>query len=100
PAAVRALLLVASAWGAGVLTALGMLRGAVPGRTAAIVIGAAGPVAALGVLRALERAGARPWAFCLVPVAACGCAALCALVLPLVGQRLGRIALLGALLGR
>ncbi|MBV9946380.1 MAG: hypothetical protein JOZ69_06005 [Myxococcales bacterium] len=99
PAAVRALLLVASAWGAGHLTALGMLRGAVPGRAAVIVLGAAGPVAALGVLRALERAGAGAWAFCLVPVAACGCAALCALALPLVRERLGRIAVLGAILG-
>jgi hypothetical protein len=53
-----------------------VLRRAVRARAGAIVLGAAGPLAALALLRSLERADAPPGAFFLVPVAAIGCAAI------------------------
>jgi glycerol-3-phosphate acyltransferase PlsY len=71
PPAWRALLLALTAWSAALLVAYVVLRSAVRTRIAAIVLGAAGPVAALGLLRLLERADARPSLFALLPVAAC-----------------------------
>jgi hypothetical protein len=71
PPALRALLLALSAWSAACVAAWGVLGGAVRARPGAIVLGAAGPLIALALLRSLERADARPAAFLLVPVAAC-----------------------------
>lgn len=71
PAALRALLLAVTAWAVASLAAYAVLRRAVRTRFGAILVGAAGPVAALGLLRLLERADARPLAFALLPAAAC-----------------------------
>jgi hypothetical protein len=71
PPAWRALLLALTAWSASLLAAYVVLRTAVRTRLAAIVLGAAGPLAALGLLRLLERADARPAFFALLPVAGC-----------------------------
>ncbi len=75
PPAGRALLLAVTAWSAALLAAYLVLRGAVRSRVAAIVLGAAGPTATLGLLRLLERADARPVFFALLvlaPLAASG----------------------------
>jgi hypothetical protein len=74
PPALRAVLLALSAWSAASAAAYGVLQRYARARVAAIALGAAGPLAALGLLRTLERADATPAAFILVPVAACGCA--------------------------
>ena len=71
PPAWRALLLAMTAWSAALLAAYVVLRSAVRTRLAAVVLGAAGPLAALGLLRLLERADARPALFALLPVGAC-----------------------------
>jgi hypothetical protein len=71
PPAWRALLLALTAWTAALLAAYVVLRSAVRTRIAAIAVGAVGPVAALGLLRLLERADARPAFFALLPLAAC-----------------------------
>lgn len=66
----RAVLLVFTAGGAALLATYLVLRGKVRLRLAAVVVGAAGPLAALGLLRALERTDARAaWSFCVLPVA-------------------------------
>jgi hypothetical protein len=78
--ALRALLLAMSAWVASSLSAYGALRSWVRGRIGAIVLGAAGPVAALGLMRALERADAPALAFVAVPLAAAAAAALASLL--------------------
>ncbi len=57
-AAWRAVLLVVTAWAAASLAAYAVaLRRAVRGRLGAAIVGAVGPLAALGVLRAIERHG-------------------------------------------
>jgi len=66
PPAWRALLLALTAWSAALLAAYLVLRGEVRSRAAAIVLGAAGPMAALGLLRLLERADAKPAVFVLL----------------------------------
>jgi hypothetical protein len=95
--ALRALLLALSAWGAAIGSAYGVLRQAVGTRAGEIVLGAAGPIAALGLLRALERADARPATFVLVPLAAWGCTAAGGALLLHAAPRLRR---LGELAGR
>jgi hypothetical protein len=81
PPALRAVVLGVSGAGAALLAAYLVLRRLVRRRFAAIAVGAAGPLVALGALRALERADARaPWA-ALVPVLAVGAAFACALLL-------------------
>lgn len=80
PPAWRALLLALTAWSAALLAAYLVLRLGVGTRVAAIVLGAAGPVAALGLLRLLERADARPALFVLLPASACALPAALALV--------------------
>lgn len=87
PPALRAALLALSAWSAGSLAAWGVLRRVVRGRAGAIALGAAGPLAALGLLRNLERADAPSGAFLLVPLAACGCAAVASWVLARVSRQ-------------
>jgi hypothetical protein len=80
PAWLRALLLALTAWSVASLGAYTVLRRRVRWRAAAVVLGAAGPLAALGLLRLLERADARPAFYALLPVAACGLVATVALV--------------------
>jgi hypothetical protein len=75
PPLLRALLLALSAWGAASVAAYAVLRRAVYARVGAIVLGAAGPLAALGLLRMLERADAPSAAFAVVPCVACAGAA-------------------------
>jgi hypothetical protein len=72
PGWLRALLLVLTAWSVASLGAYTVLRRRVRWRAVAIGLGAAGPLAALGLLRVLERADARPAFYALLPVAACG----------------------------
>ena len=70
PAALRALLLAIAALSTACVAAYSVLRRAPRARGGAIALGALGPIVALGVLRSLERSGAPPGAFLLVPVAA------------------------------
>ncbi len=79
---VRAALFAATAWLAAWLSAFALLIRGARTRLGAIVVGASGPLAALGSVRWLEQGSASPAAFLLVPVA---CAAACvtsAAVLP------------------
>jgi hypothetical protein len=82
----RALLLVLAGAGAAAAAAFAVLQRAVGGRLGAGLLGAVGPLAALSVLRALERQtmaplGARLLLFGLVPLAAVGTVACCAALL-------------------
>jgi hypothetical protein len=77
PAWLRALLLAVTAGAAASLAAYLVLLRAVRARAMALVLGAAGPLAALGGLRLLERADASPALFALLPAVACAaCAGL------------------------
>jgi hypothetical protein len=69
PAPLRAVLLALTAWLASWTAAYAVLRRAARTRLGALSLGAAGPLAALAVLRLLERANATSAAFMLVPVA-------------------------------
>jgi hypothetical protein len=81
PAWLRAVLLALTAWSVSSLAAYGVLRRATRSRLGAVGLGAAGPLVALGLIRLLERADARPSAFALVPLAAAlACAAVTALL--------------------
>ncbi|MDP9000162.1 MAG: hypothetical protein M3O46_08630 [Myxococcota bacterium] len=82
PPLLRALVLALSAWVAATIAGHRVLTGAAIARVGAIVLGAAGPVAALASLRALERADSRPAAFVLVPMVACVAAAAAGELLP------------------
>jgi hypothetical protein len=70
-AKLRAAVLALTAWLAASLAAYVALQPgrAVATRTAALALGAAGPLAALGLMRLLERRGAAPLSFTLVPLA-------------------------------
>ncbi len=81
PAALRAPLLAVAAWASASIAAYAALRRAAQTRLGVLVLGAVGPVCALGLLRLLERAGTGWALFLLVPLAACGVAAGCAGVL-------------------
>jgi hypothetical protein len=73
PPWLRALLLAASAWLTASVSAFVVLLRATArraGRLGALAIGASGPLAALGLLRILERADAPARAFVLLPLAA------------------------------
>jgi hypothetical protein len=83
PPSGRALLLAVTAWSVSLLAAYLVLRRAVRSRAAALILGAAGPLAALGLLRLLERADARPAAFVLLPAAACSLMVAAALAVEL-----------------
>jgi hypothetical protein len=80
-AVLRALLLALSAWSSASVAAHAVLRGAARARIGAMLLGAAGPLGTLGLLRMLERANAPAVAFVSVPLAACTSAALAAVVL-------------------
>jgi hypothetical protein len=73
----RALVLGLTAWLSASVAAYVSLRRAAPTRAHALVFGAAGPLAALGLVRLLETSDARPIVFALVPLAG-GLAALAA----------------------
>jgi hypothetical protein len=73
-APLRAMLFATTAWLAAWLSAYAVLMRGARTRLAAIVIGASGPLAALGVVRRLEEGSAGVGAFVLVPVA---CAVAC-----------------------
>jgi len=77
----RALLVATSGAAAAAIAAIAALRGVAHGRIAALVLGAAGPLAALGVLRALERFDARSAFYASVPMAAALAAVAVALLL-------------------
>jgi hypothetical protein len=79
--ALRSLLLAVSAWSTASVAAYGVLRRSVGARSGAILLGACGPLTALGVLRWLERSGAHSLAFVLVPMCAGFCAAATAALL-------------------
>jgi hypothetical protein len=77
----RAVLFGLTGFAAAFVAALGVLLRAARGRFGAIVLGASGPLAALALLRALERSGAHaPW-FLAMPLVAAALAAVAALVL-------------------
>lgn len=81
PPFARALSLVLAAAFASSLTALQILEGAIRGRFAALSTSAAGPIVALGALRAVES-GEGPWIFtALAPIAALVAVALISNVL-------------------
>jgi hypothetical protein len=88
PAPLRGLLFALSAWLASWLAAYAVLRGATSTRLDALMLGAVGPLAALGLVRLLERADASPPAFALVPGA-------CAFAVVLAAMLLSRLRLTG-----
>jgi len=93
PASLRALVLALSGWVAAALGAHAVLRGVVKTRAGALLIGAIGPLSALGLMRLLERMSAGPMAFAMVPVTG----GACTFVLGLVLSRRGDAARLAAL---
>lgn len=89
PPAVRALVSASSAAVAAVLAAIAALSGMMHGRIGALVVGASGPLAALGTLRALERLDARSFEYAATPLAAGAAVLLVAFLwwrLPQVGR--------------
>ena len=92
PAALRALLLAVAALSTACAAAYAVLRRAPRARGGAIALGAVGPLVALGVLRSLERSGAAPAAFLLVPVAASAFAGAAGAIMPR-ARALARLAL-------
>jgi hypothetical protein len=79
PAPLRAVLFALTAWLAACLAAYAVLLRAARTRLAAIVVGASGPLAALGSVRWLEQGNAAPAAFAAVPVV-CAIASIAAAV--------------------
>jgi hypothetical protein len=78
PPIVRAVVLALSACIAASLSAYRVLQGALRNRLGVLAFGAAGPLVALGLMRILERAGARPAMFAVVPLASATCTPLAA----------------------
>ncbi len=87
PAWLRALVLLGAAMIAAFLATEGMLRRLGRGPLAAVVIGAVGPLAALGVMRALERGDARAGWYAVIPLVAAGATWLTQIVAVRVGRR-------------
>jgi hypothetical protein len=73
PPWLRAVLLALTAWSVASLSAWGVLQRATRSRLGAVGLGATGPLLALGLLRLLERADARPAVFLVVPPLAALC---------------------------
>lgn len=86
----RALVLALSGIAASTLSAAWILLRPPRTRIGVLSLGAAGPLCALALLRLLERAGAAPSAFAVVPIAAGGCPGLLAHGLTLL-RRLRRL---------
>jgi hypothetical protein len=80
PVAMRAPLVAVSAWATALIASYAVLRRAVRTRLGALVLGASGPLVALGLLRLLERADAQAAAFLAVPLTACVAAPILAVV--------------------
>jgi hypothetical protein len=72
----RALVLGLTAWLSASVAAYVTLKRAAAARAHALVLGAAGPIVALGLVRLLETSDARPAAFALVPLAGAAAALL------------------------
>lgn len=72
PPLLRGLALALSGTAGAFLGAYMVLRGVARSRLEAFVLGAAGPLAALGLMRWLERMGSRPTLFMLVPIGSGG----------------------------
>lgn len=70
-APLRALVLGLTAWLSASVAAFLTLRRNAQTRAHALVLGAAGPIAALGLIRLFETSDARPWVFSVVPLAGC-----------------------------
>jgi hypothetical protein len=84
----RALVLGLTAWLSASVAAYLVLKRAAAARAHALVLGAAGPIAALGLVRLLETSDARPAVFALVPGAGAAAALVAgALVSRLRGRR-------------
>ncbi len=64
----RALVLGMTAWLSASVAAYVVLKRAAAARAHALVLGAAGPIVALGLVRLLETADARPMGFAVVPL--------------------------------
>jgi hypothetical protein len=76
PAPWRAIVLALSGAAGAFLAAYVVLRGAARSRLEAFVLGAAGPLATLGLMRWLERMGSNPLFFAIAPMASGGVALL------------------------
>jgi hypothetical protein len=72
PAPLRGIVLSLSGIAGAFLGGYMVLRGVARSRLEALVLGAAGPLAALGLMRWLERMGSRPILFTLVPIGSGG----------------------------
>jgi hypothetical protein len=81
-AVARALVFGFTAWLTASVAAYITLRRGARTRARAFILGAAGPIAALGVVRALETSDARPLSFALVPIAGAAAALMAAVPLP------------------
>jgi hypothetical protein len=90
PGWLRALLLAATGGSAASVAASLVLARGVRARGVALVIGAAGPLAALGLLRLMERADARPALVAVLPPAACAAEHAIASLAELLGAGGGR----------
>ena len=88
-APLRAALFATTAWLGAWLAAFGVLMRGARTRLAAIVMGASGPLSALGAVRWLEQGGAGPGAFVLVPL----CCAAGPISVAAAGMLLGRLQL-------
>jgi hypothetical protein len=82
PPWLRAVLFSLAAWLAAWLAAYAVLRRSARTRLAAIVLGASGPLAALGAVRLLEQASAPAAAFAVVPAVCAAASTVAASVMP------------------
>ncbi len=73
PAAVRALILALSGWIAALAAAWTVLRSGIRSRVAAVIVGVAGPLIALALMRLFERTSAHPLTFAVLPLACAVC---------------------------
>jgi len=89
-ALLRGLVLALSGLAAATSSAYCVLVSPIRTRVGALCFGAVGPLAALGWLRLLERGGAPPWEFTIVPVAAGACPVIFARALALRRRLRGR----------
>jgi hypothetical protein len=80
PAALRGIFLALSGIAGAFLGPYAVLRGVARTRIQALVIGAAGPLAALGLMRWFERLGSRPALFIALPLGSCAATLLVALM--------------------
>jgi hypothetical protein len=82
PPWLRAVLFSLAAWLAAWLAAYAVLRRSARTRLAAIVLGASGPLAALGAVRLLEQASAPAAAFAVVPAVCAAASTVAASLMP------------------